>query len=169
MFLNSIGVKKLCVSWKLEITPKNGNLPFLVHNCKGGWSRSVKLQTFLLRWIAKTQLWSLWSESSQKKSVCEMCPNRFCQDDSIQIWNFTNCQFQDMKTYMTLILKKKIMRNKEVPKGSMFMVYFYLHPYTKFQGNAGRYSIHGSIWAWSFVLKDEVVGCRNDACWVWKK
>ena len=68
-----------------------------------------------------------------------------------------------------LFSKKKIMRNKEVPKGSMFMVYFYLHPYTKFQGNAGRYSIHGSIWAWSFVLKDEVVGCRNDACWVWKK
>ena len=29
---------------------------------------------------------------------------RFSQDDSVQIWNFTDCNFQDMKTYMTLCL-----------------------------------------------------------------
>ena len=102
---------KPCVSWKLEITPKTETYHFLFITA---WVDDPHLSSFkpfflqtIFSLIANTQLWSLWSESSQKKSVCETCPNRFCQDDSIQIWNFTNCQFQDMKTYMTLILEKK--------------------------------------------------------------
>ena len=128
MFQNSIGVIYMCVSWKLEITPKTETYHVLFITA---WVDDPDLSVFkpffcrpFFHGLQKLSS-GLWSESSQKKSVRETCPNRFCQDDSIQIWNFTNCQFQDMKTYMSLILKKNRMRKKEVPKGSMFMVYLY--------------------------------------------